>query len=59
MEMVAEGVTTARGVHALMERYRVEMPICREVYAVLYEGKSPDDAVRDLMTRKPRPELDR
>ena len=59
MEMVAEGVTTAKGVYDLMNRFGVDMPICREVYRVLYQGKSPDDAIRELMTRKPRPETER
>jgi glycerol-3-phosphate dehydrogenase len=34
------------------------MPIVREVYAVLFEGKEPRRAVADLMERAARPELD-
>jgi len=55
---VAEGVNTARAAMALAERHRVEMPIVREVCAVLFEGKEPRQALADLMERAARPELD-
>lgn len=56
MEMVAEGVKTAKSAVMLSKRLGVEVPITREVYAVLYEGKSPRLAMRDLMTREAKPE---
>jgi len=56
---VAEGVGTAKAAKALAERYQVEMPIVREVCAVLFEGKDPRRAVTDLMERAARPEFDR
>ncbi|MBI3755288.1 MAG: glycerol-3-phosphate dehydrogenase, partial [Deltaproteobacteria bacterium] len=34
----------------------VEMPITEQVYRVLYENKSPKDAVMDLMTRRVKEE---
>ena len=34
----------------------IEMPICQQVYQILYEGKSPRDAVQALMTRELKPE---
>lgn len=55
-EQVAEGVTTAKSAHALARKHRVEMPITAEVYQVLYEGKPPQQAVRDLMLREPKSE---
>lgn len=55
---VAEGVNTARVALALAERHRVEMPIVREVCAVLFENKEPRRAVSELMERAARPELD-
>jgi glycerol-3-phosphate dehydrogenase (NAD(P)+) len=55
---VAEGVGTAKAANALADRHQVEMPIVREVYAVLFEGKAPRRAVTDLMGRAARPELD-
>jgi len=56
MKAVAEGVKTAKAVHALAARHDVEMPISREVYAILYEGRKPSDALRTLMLRDPKPE---
>jgi len=55
--MVVEGVKTASSVAALAEKYHVAMPISVEVYRVLYEGKKPKDALRDLMGRSPKPEI--
>lgn len=56
MGMVAEGVYTAQSVIDLADRAGVEMPICREVHRVLFEGKPPQQAIRDLMTRDLRDE---
>jgi glycerol-3-phosphate dehydrogenase (NAD(P)+) len=51
MEMVAEGVKTTLAAKALAARLGVEMPIIDQVHAVLYEGKDPRRAVRELMVR--------
>lgn len=56
MTMVAEGVTTAKSLYSLSQKMGIEMPITREIYMALYEGKSPHDAVVDLMTREPKAE---
>ena len=56
MTDVAEGVTTARSVHALAEARGVAMPITGEVYRILHEGKPPRVAVTDLMLRLPKVE---
>ena len=56
MQMVAEGIPTTRSAYALSLKYKVEMPITKEVYAVLYKNKSPLKAVRDLMTREKKEE---
>lgn len=58
MRMVAEGVKTARSVHALAHRMEVDMPICEQIYKVLYEDKDPVEAVRDLMDRDLKHEMD-
>jgi glycerol-3-phosphate dehydrogenase (NAD(P)+) len=55
---VAEGVNTARVALSLAERYQVEMPIVREVCAVLFGGKEPVRAVSELMERAARHEKD-
>lgn len=59
MEMVAEGIRTTGSACSLASQYGVDMPITRAVYAVLFGGKDPHDAVSDLMRRAPRPEQDR
>jgi glycerol-3-phosphate dehydrogenase (NAD(P)+) len=58
MKMVAEGVKTAESVYNLSKKLGVEMPICHEVYHILYGGISPKAAVHRLMTRDLRHELD-
>ncbi len=57
MEMVAEGVDTARAAHALARRVSIEMPIVTEVHAVLFEGRSAREALENLMMREPKPEV--
>ena len=54
-----KGVGTARTARELAERLGVDMPITREVAAVLHEGKSPRDAVNDLLARDIRAERSR
>jgi glycerol-3-phosphate dehydrogenase (NAD(P)+) len=51
MTMVAEGVHTAYAAHDLARRESVEMPITEQMYAILELGKSPKEALRDLMER--------
>jgi glycerol-3-phosphate dehydrogenase (NAD(P)+) len=58
MQMVAEGVKSAKSAWQLAQRKGVDVPITREVHAIIYEGKSPKQAVRDLMTREAKPEFD-
>jgi glycerol-3-phosphate dehydrogenase (NAD(P)+) len=48
---LAEGHPTARAAHRLAREKRVPTPVIDEVYAVLYEGKEPKLAVRDLISR--------
>ena len=56
MNMVAEGVATAKAAYLLGKKYRVSMPITNEVYSVLYKNKDPFKAVNDLMTRQRKEE---
>ena len=58
--MVAEGVRTSKSAwHLARSRAggNVEVPITREMCAIIYEGKLPQQAVRDLMTREAKPEF--
>lgn len=51
MGMVVEGVRTTQAARLLSRTYGVPMPITEQLYAVLFEGKSPKDAVESLMGR--------
>jgi glycerol-3-phosphate dehydrogenase (NAD(P)+) len=55
---VAEGVPTAQSTYCLARQLQVDLPICSEVYRVLFEGKAPRDAVRELTARPLRKERD-
>lgn len=56
MQMVAEGVPTSKSAYALSLKYKVEMPITKEIYLVLYKNKSPLKALKDLMARQKKEE---
>ena len=56
MTAVAEGVKTTEAARELARRHGVEMPITEQMYAILYEGRRPDEALRALMSRDPKPE---
>lgn len=49
MDEVAEGVKTAKVVMELAKDYKVDMPISKEIYKVLYEGNSANDAFKGII----------
>ncbi|HEV2022475.1 MAG TPA: NAD(P)H-dependent glycerol-3-phosphate dehydrogenase [Terriglobales bacterium] len=49
--MVAEGVLTTNAARELASRKNVEMPITAQMHAILNQGKPPQEAIRELMTR--------
>ena len=51
MPMIAEGVATAAPLLALAREHGIEMPITEQVDAILHLGKSPKDAIREIMDR--------
>lgn len=53
---VAEGVRTSLAIVRLAAAEGVEMPICEQMVAVIYRGKSPRTAVEELMVRELKPE---
>lgn len=57
MRGVAEGVRTVQAVRKLAREVQVEMPIAEEVHALLWEGRTASEAVRNLMLREPKPEV--
>ena len=55
---LAEGVSTAKALVLLSERYRVDMPITRTVYNVVYEGKDPLSQLLGLFSRSMKTEFE-
>jgi glycerol-3-phosphate dehydrogenase (NAD(P)+) len=51
INQVVEGIEATAHIHALAQQMGVEMPITEQVYAVLYQHKSPKEAVIDLLKR--------
>lgn len=54
VQMVVEGVYSAKAAKKLAEKYEVSMPIVEEVNRILFEGKKAEEAVRELMLRDGR-----
>lgn len=54
---VVEGAKTAGVIVQVAEREGVDMPICHEVYKILYQGLAPADAVKDLLGRRLKAEF--
>ena len=48
---VVEGVKAAKAVHQVSGKLGVEMPICEQIYKLLYEGISVDEAIKALSRR--------
>ena len=58
IHQVVEGVHAARAVHHVAQSLAVDMPICREIYLIMHEGKAVRTAVQALMSREMRSEAD-
>lgn len=56
IQQVVEGVGAARAVQSVAQRHAVDMPICQEVYEIIYRDKPVRDAVQALMGREVRSE---
>ncbi len=56
IQQVVEGVSAARAVFDVAARFEVDMPICREIYRIMYENKPVRAAVQALMGREVRSE---
>jgi glycerol-3-phosphate dehydrogenase (NAD(P)+) len=54
--MVAEGIFTTTAAVGLARVQRVEIPITEQMHEILHEGKSPHDAIYELMTRSGKSE---
>lgn len=53
---VAEGIPTAQSAYDCARSLGVETPIIDQVYAVLYEGRRPDEAMQELLGREQKAE---
>lgn len=57
VQMVVEGVYSAKAAMELAQKYQVQLPIIEQVNAILFEGKSADSAVKELMLRDKKVEV--
>lgn len=57
VQMVVEGVYSAKAALALARKYNVELPIIEQINHVLFDNKPAKDAVRDLMLRDKKIEI--
>ncbi len=58
IHQVVEGVPASRAVCAVAQRLSVDMPLCREIFQVMHEGKPVREAVQALMSREMRSETE-
>jgi glycerol-3-phosphate dehydrogenase (NAD(P)+) len=54
--MVAEGVFTTQAAVGLARKNKIEMPIAEQMHAILHDGRSPREAIHELMTRTAKSE---
>ena len=59
IQQVVEGVLAAEAVKEVADKLNIEMPICQQVYRILYEGVSPREAVGELMGRELKSEQEK
>ena len=52
IDMIVEGVETTRSVCMMASKNGISMPICNEVYNILFKNKNPREAINDLMLRE-------
>ena len=58
VQMVVEGVFSAKAALELSKKYNIEMPIVEQVNKVLFEDKPAAEAVKELMLRDKKIEID-
>lgn len=57
IQQVVEGYRNAKEVRQLAHKYQVDMPIIEQIYQILYCGKDPKQAAKDLLGRNRKNEL--
>ncbi len=58
LKQVAEGVKTSKVIKKLANFYQVEMPICEEVYRVIFENETPRECLKRLLSRSLKKEFE-
>jgi glycerol-3-phosphate dehydrogenase (NAD(P)+) len=56
--MVVEGIPNCQSIYEVAKRSKVRTPLIDSIYSVLYENQPAAEALRELLTRAPRPELE-
>ena len=51
IDAVSESIQTAGSINDLAERHQIEMPLCRAVYGIIYEGFSCVSTLQELLKR--------
>ena len=49
--MVSEGIYTSKVLFKIIDKYQLNMPICREIYNIIYKKFNPKDSILKLMNR--------
>lgn len=57
LKHVAEGIPTAKSVHQVAKKLGIDMPNTEQVYRILYENRSPKEAVQELLARELKSEF--
>ena len=50
--MIVEGFESAKIINSIIENHNISMPICKEIYKILYENKDPKLSLYNLMSRE-------
>lgn len=53
---IIEGVETTRAAWSMSRQYQIDMPITEQVYEILFNGRPPQEALKNLMKRSLKPE---
>jgi glycerol-3-phosphate dehydrogenase (NAD(P)+) len=56
--MVAEGVPNTASLYEAAQAHQVRTPLLAEIFAILHQRKPAREAMRALLSRDPRPEMD-
>ncbi len=49
--MVSEGINTCQILYNISNKHKLDMPICSEIYKILFDGENPKKSLHQLMTR--------